>query len=88
MPDDVKLLDGAARYLEQLMRASLGQSSALLGKAANPTSLVHLANQLAEGEQAKATLRGKGYGLTFSSCPELAALVPDAPVRAGAGGQR
>ena len=78
MTPTIPMSDAALIYLDQMMRASLGQSPAFLGKAANPTSLQHLANHLAECEQVFAILRTKGYGLPFTPIHELAAMVPQA----------
>jgi hypothetical protein len=78
MTPTIPMSDSALVYLDQMMRASLGQSPSFLGKAANPTSLQHIANHLAECEKAMAILRSKGYGLPFTPFAELAAMVPQA----------
>lgn len=75
-PGTIPMSPAAIVYLDQMMRATLGQSPAFLGKAANPTSLQHLANHLAECEKACAILRSKGYGQPFTAFAELAAMVP------------
>jgi len=73
------MIDLPRVYRDQMIRAVLGTSPAILAREANTTALESLSQRLADAEEAMEMARAKGYGARGQSLVEMIKALPPAP---------